>query len=111
MKKNYVLIDYENVQPESMVALDLEHVHVIAFHIGLIAAQETRATSLAERVATVRANLLQRGSSRPRTVKTLGGTIKSLFQNGLSEKDMDAIIQELVKQGTVSITQNKVTYG
>ncbi len=31
MKKNYVLIDYENVQPEAMEALDREHYSVIVF--------------------------------------------------------------------------------
>lgn len=31
MKKNYVLIDYENVQPEAMEALEREHFHVIVF--------------------------------------------------------------------------------
>lgn len=31
MRKNYVLIDFENVQPESIAALDAEHFHVIVF--------------------------------------------------------------------------------
>lgn len=31
MKKNYVLIDYENVQPEAMEALDRDHYNVIVF--------------------------------------------------------------------------------
>lgn len=31
MKTNYVLIDFENVQPESIAALDAEHFHVIVF--------------------------------------------------------------------------------
>lgn len=31
MKNSYVLIDYENVQPAAMVALEREHFHVIVF--------------------------------------------------------------------------------
>ena len=31
MRKNYVLIDYENVQPDFMAALDKEHFNVVVF--------------------------------------------------------------------------------
>jgi len=31
VKNNYVLIDYENVQPAAMEALEREHFHVIVF--------------------------------------------------------------------------------
>ena len=31
MKKNYVLIDYENVQPDTMEALDKDHYNIIVF--------------------------------------------------------------------------------
>jgi len=31
VKKNYVLIDYENVQPEAMAVLDREHFSVMVF--------------------------------------------------------------------------------
>lgn len=31
MKKNYILIDYENVQPDAMAALNQEHFYVLVF--------------------------------------------------------------------------------
>ena len=31
MRKNYILIDYENVQPEAIAALTQEHFHVVVF--------------------------------------------------------------------------------
>jgi hypothetical protein len=194
MRKNYVLIDYENVQPDFMAALDKEHFNVvvfvganqakvtfevasvlqqmggraeyikisgngsnaldfhIAFYIGQIAAQDPEAyfhivskdtgfdpliqhlkskkilasrsksvadiplvkisnsKSASEKAAAVLANLQQRGTSKPRAVKTLSSTINSLFQKSLSEQEVGAIIKELEKQGAITITESKVTY-
>ena len=58
----------------------------------------------------VLANLKQRGNSRPRTVKTLSSTIKSLFANGLSEPDLQAIVQQLQTSGKIEISGTKVSY-
>ena len=194
MKKNYVLIDYENVQPDFMAALEKEHFNVIvfvganqakvtfevasvlqqlgsraeyikisgngsnaldfhiAFYIGQIAAKEpdayfhivskdtgfdpliqhlkskkilaSRSKSVAdiplvkisnskttsEKAAAVLTNLKQRGTSKPRTVKTLSSTINSLFQKALLEPEIVAIIKELEKQGAITITETKVAY-
>ena len=194
MKKNYVLIDYENVQPDFMAALEKEHFNVIvfvganqakvtfevasvlqqlgsraeyikisgngsnaldfhiAFYIGQIAAKEpdvyfhivskdtgfdpliqhlkskkilaSRSKSVAdipvvkisnsktasEKAAAVLTNLKQRGTSKPRTVKTLSSTINSLFQKALLEPEIASIIKELEKQGAITITETKVAY-
>jgi len=59
------------------------------------------------------ANLKQRGHSRPRKLKTLTTTIASLaslFPNGLSEAELDELIQQLQSSGKVTITDNNVTY-
>ncbi|TNF33271.1 MAG: hypothetical protein EP312_09680 [Gammaproteobacteria bacterium] len=194
MRKNYVLIDYENVQPDFMMALDKEHFNVIvfvgasqakvtfevasvlqqmgdraeyikisgngsnaldfhiAFYIGHIAAQESDAyfhivskdtgfdpliqhlkskkilvsrsksvadiplvkisnsKSASEKASAVLANLLQRGTSKPRAVKTLSSTINSLFQKSLSEQEINSIIKELENQGAITINETKVAY-
>lgn len=194
MKKNYVLIDYENVQPAAMEALEREHFHVvvfvgasqakvtydvasalqrmgeraayikiagngsnaldfhIAYYIGELSAKEPDACfhvvsrdtgfdplirhlksrkisasrvkavsdlplakaaaskSVSDRVAAVVANLAQRGSSRPRTLKTLSSTINALFQKALSEAEVEGIIAELTKEGIVVVNQSKVSY-
>ena len=194
MKKNYVLIDYENVQPAAMEALSEEHFHVIvfvgagqakvtyevasvlqcmgerasyikiagngsnaldfhiAYYIGQLSSKEPDAyfhivskdtgfdpliqhlkarkvsagrvksvtdlplakaassKSAADRVSAVMANLALRGSSRPRTVKTLGSTINSLFQKTLTEAEVQNIVGELVKKGIVVVNESKVSY-
>ncbi len=194
MKKNYILIDYENVQPDAITVLNKENFNVIvfvgsrqdkvnfdvvlalqgmgergsyikitdsgknaldfhiAYYIGHLAAKEPdayfhilskdtgfdsllkhlksknisarRVKSIAElspmnfaaskpvpdRVSAVIANLEQCGSSKPRTLKTLGSTINGWFQKSLSASEVSAIIAELTKKGIVVVNQTKVSY-
>lgn len=194
MRINYVLIDYENVQPESLASLDAEHFQVllfvgasqskvtfevasamqvlgeraqyvkiagngsnaldfhIAFYIGQLSAGDSTAyfhiiskdtgfdpliqhlkdkkvfavrskavedipllkvansKSLPERVAVAVANLKQRGTSKPRTVKTLCSSLSSLFQKQLPEEELAELLAELQKQGFVAVAESKVTY-
>lgn len=194
MRKNYVLIDYENVQPNYMAALDTEHFHVlvfvgatqtkvtyevasvlqemgnraeyvkisssgsnaldfhIAYYIGKIAATEpeshfhiiskdsgfdpliqhlkgkkihalrvksvaeiplvkiSNSKSASEKASAVMANLAQRGTSKPRTLKTLGSTINSLFQKSLTEQEISAVVEEMKLQKVISINEQKVVY-
>ncbi len=194
MKKNYVLIDYENVQPDAMAALDRECFSVIvfvganqakvsyevasvlqrmgeraayikiegngsnaldfhiAYYIGQLAAKEPAAyfhivskdtgfdpliqhlkskkissgrcksisdipllkiesaSTPSERVAAVVANLRQRGTSKPRTVRTLNSTINALFHKSLPEAEIGLIIAELTKAGIIQVQQTKVSY-
>jgi len=65
---------------------------------------------LGEKVEAVVANLRQRGTARPRTVKTLSSTIGSLFQKQLSEGDIKAILAELAKAGHAVMDGTKVSY-
>ena len=194
MKTNYVLIDYENVQPEAMAVLNQEHFKVlvfvganqakvtfevaaalqqmggraeyikiagngsnaldfhIAFYIGVLAGIEPGAyfhivskdtgfdpliqhlkakkilasrskdvteipivkaacsKSPAERLDVVIADLQRRGASKPRTLKTLGSTINSIFQKALSEHEVEGLLAALQKQGVLTVTENKVAY-
>lgn len=194
MRTNYVLIDYENVQPAAMAVLEQEHFKVIvfvganqakvsfevasalqrmgakaryvkisgngsnaldfhiAFYIGQLAETEADAyfhiiskdagfdpliahlkskkifacrskevtdipivkaanskTPL-EKQAVIVANLKQRGTSRPRTVKTLSSTINSLFQKSLPEEELTSLLRSLQEQGIISVTDTKVSY-
>jgi hypothetical protein len=194
MRTNYVLIDYENVQPNSLAGLDAEHFRVlvfvganqnkltfeiasaiqklgpraeyvriagnganaldfhIAFHIGHLAAQEptaffhiisrdtgfdpliqhlkerkvlvarcknvsdipllrtANAKSTPQKLAVVLANLQQRKTSKPRTLKALSSTINSLFQKQLAEEELAAILKGLQTQGYITVDDTKVTY-
>jgi hypothetical protein len=230
MKTNYVLIDFENVQPASIAALDAEHFHVIvfcganqtkvgldlatlmqkmgsraqylqisgngsnaldfhiAFYIGELASREpgaffhiiskdtgfdpliahlksrkilsarsktiadmpifraaeqastsklsaappvvpstsTKSSAAAakpgraaaaplrqgpaERVADAVKDLVRRGNSRPRTVKTLSSTLHALFNKKLGETEITALIDALVHGKHVVVDGTKVTY-
>lgn len=230
MKTNYVLIDFENVQPASIAALDAEHFHVIvfcganqtkvgldlatvmqkmgsraqylqisgngsnaldfhiAFYIGELASREpgaffhiiskdtgfdpliahlksrkilsarsktigdmpifraieqastskfqaappvvsstTNASPSApakpgkaaasppkqgptERVADAVKDLVRRGNSRPRTVKTLSSTLHALFNKKLGETEITALINALVHGKHIVVDGTKVTY-
>lgn len=66
--------------------------------------------SLGEPFKLVLANLKQRGNSRPRTIKTLSSTIKSLFGNELSDADLQAILLQLQTTGLIEISGTRVSY-
>lgn len=194
MKTNYVLIDYQNVQPEAMAVLNEEHFKVIvfvganqakvsfdvasalqqmgeraeyvrirgngsnaldfhiAFYIGQLAAREPDAyfhivskdtgfdplvqhlkarkilacrskdvteipivkaansKTPSDRLTVVIADLQRRGSAKPRTVKTLGSTISSIFQKQLSEPDLNGLLAALEQKGVIVTTGTKVSY-
>ena len=194
MRTQYVLIDYENVQPGSLAGLDAEHFRVlvfvgasqnklafdtaaavqklgaraeyvkiagngsnaldfhIAFHIGHLSNQDPTAffhiiskdtgfdpliqhlkerkvfasrwkdvadipllkaansKTQAEKIDLVVANIQQRGTSKPRTLKTLTSTINSLFQKQLSDEALVALVKGLQSTGFVTVTDTKVTY-
>ena len=56
------------------------------------------------------ANLTQRGTSRPRKLKTLISTVASLLPKGSPEAEVAAVVQRLQSTGKVSVSENKVTY-
>ena len=81
---------------------------------GIKAQTPVKLTAIAkskdEKFEMVVANLRQRGSSKPRTLKTLTSTVVALFKNGLSEMELHALIHQLQARGKVTVTENKVTY-
>lgn len=194
MRTNYVLIDYENVQPEAMAVLSKEHFKVIvfvgaiqtkvsfevasvlqqmgdraeyikifgngsnaldfhiAYYIGVLASKEPSAyfhivskdtgfdplinhlkankifacrskdvadipivkasnsKSPSEKIAMIVADLKRRGAAKPRAVKTLTSTIRSVFQNQLPEEELQSLLNQLQEQGLVSVVGTKVSY-
>lgn len=194
MRTNYVLIDYENVQPNVLSVLDAEHFKVmvfvgasqnklsfetaaalqkmgeratyvkitgngsdaldfhIAFYIGRISLQDPTAyfhiiskdtgfdpliqhlkeqkisavrskdvadipllkvansKTVPEKLDAVIANLIQRGASKPRTLKTLTSTINSLFQKQLAEDELVALMKGMESTGYISVNDTKVSY-
>jgi len=194
MRTNYVLIDFENIQPGSLTGLEADHFKVllfvgssqskvsvdmaaalqplgtrveyvritgngrnaldfhIAFHIGRLSAEDAGAFfhiiskdtgfdplvqhlkarkilaarsasvdeipllkvagaySAAQRAAVVIANFQQRGTSKPRTLKTLATTIGALFQKQLSVPEVDAVIETLRSEGHIAVHDGRLSY-
>ena len=63
-----------------------------------------------DKISLVIANLKQRGNAKPRTLKTLKSTVASLFPKGISELELDSLLQQLQSLGKVAVSENKVTY-
>ena len=55
-------------------------------------------------------DLSRRGASRPRKLRTLAGTIRSLFDGSLDEKKAQSLIGRLREQGHIVVDGEKVSY-
>jgi len=63
-----------------------------------------------DKINIVIKNLQQRGDTKPKTVKTLTSTIRSLFQNAITDKELALLLQQLQAEGIVTIDATKVAY-
>lgn len=70
----------------------------------------SNAKSTPEKIDVIVSNLKQRGSSKPRTIKTLSSTISSLFQKQLAEEELTSLLAELQNKGWILTSENKVSY-
>ena len=61
----------------------------------------------AERVQKIVEFLTARGSAKPRKLKTLSNSINSFFKKSLTENELSALIDELVKRGIVIVNSNQ----
>jgi hypothetical protein len=68
------------------------------------------AKTLDEKADLIIQNLVSRGTSRPRAVKSLKNTMNNLFHNKLMESELESLIKELKKRGRVSIEGERVSY-
>jgi hypothetical protein len=76
--------------------------------IPLIKISNTK--SIPEKLDAVIDNLLKRKASKPRTLKTLGTTIKALFVNQLSDDELASLLDQLVERGVIKVLDGKVSY-
>ena len=72
--------------------------------------QISSSTGADEQVSAIVKNLIGRGQSRPRKVKTLSNTINSLFSEKLSEKEMNALFKKLVEKKYIAVNDTNVSY-
>lgn len=55
-------------------------------------------------------NLAGRGASKPRRVRTLASTIRSLFKDAMSDAQVESLIDEMRQRGYLIIKQDRVSY-
>jgi hypothetical protein len=63
-----------------------------------------------DRIDLIVANLRPRGTSRPRTMRTLSSTIRSLFNKGLSDEDLALLLKELQSRRLIVVQDGKIAY-
>lgn len=68
------------------------------------------ASSNDEKVSAIVKNLVGRGQSKPRKVKTLSNTINSLFTEDLSEQALADLVKALEKKQYIKVADGSVTY-
>jgi hypothetical protein len=68
------------------------------------------AQTMQEKVDVIVGNFAVRGSGLPRKEKTLANTINVIFQKTLKEDELKLLIQELNRQGHISIQNGKINY-
>lgn len=63
-----------------------------------------------DKIDAIVKNLLGRGQSRPRKVKTLQNTINDLVSETLNEAQLTALIDELQKRGHIVVNNGNIKY-
>jgi PIN domain len=66
---------------------------------------------VADNVDAIIANLVRRKTGKPKTLKTLRGTINALLKNKLQEAELDELVEKLVNRGVIKVANGKVQYG
>jgi hypothetical protein len=67
-------------------------------------------SSTDEKISTIVANLISRGQSRPRKVKTLQNTINTLFTTKLDNQELQNIVNLLHQKKYIHIDDGNVSY-
>lgn len=66
--------------------------------------------SESERLDRLVAHLIKMGASRPRKVSTLASTINAVFKKGLSEEQLEFLLDKLKAREWISVVGTKVSY-
>ncbi|SFK10551.1 hypothetical protein SAMN04488082_11448 [Desulfomicrobium apsheronum] len=70
----------------------------------------SNAKTATEKLDVIVANLKQRKTGKPRTIKTLSSTINSLFQKQLADEELASLLAEMQGKGWIIFNENKVSY-
>ena len=72
--------------------------------------EATKAAAVDTRLALVLEHLDKMKAHRPRTVKSLGSSIRSWFKPPLDDKSLASVLEQLVKAGKIKVDGTKVGY-
>jgi hypothetical protein len=67
-------------------------------------------TSTDEKITAIVSNLVSRGQSRPRKVKTLQNTINTLFTTKLDHQELQKVVNELQQKNHIRVKDGNVSY-
>ena len=87
----------------------LAHRHVDLSEIPFV--KISNANSLDQKIEAIVDSLRSKGTSRPRKIKTLKGTVNALFMKTLGQDDLEALVDELRVRGHVILSDQSVSYG
>lgn len=71
----------------------------------------SNASSLDQKIDAIVDSLQSRGTSRPRKIKTLKGTVNALFRKTLEHEELETLVGELIRRGHVVCSDQSVSYG
>jgi HNH endonuclease len=63
-----------------------------------------------DRFGVIVTNLRQRGAAKPKTIKKLESTIRSIFQKDITDKELTNLLQQLQAKGVLTVEGAKVSY-
>jgi hypothetical protein len=72
--------------------------------------QISNSSDIDEQLSAIVKNLIGRGQSKPRKVKTLSNTINTLFSEKLNEKEMEVLLKKLIEKKYIVLNEGNVSY-
>jgi len=70
----------------------------------------SNAKTPAERISFIVACLQKRAASKPKTIKTLSGSINALFKKQLTGEELSFLLKEMQARGLITVSGTKVSY-
>jgi hypothetical protein len=67
-------------------------------------------TTTEEKIEAIVMSLIARGQARPRKIKTLVNTIRSLFMKTLNDSEITSIIEKMKQRNLIAVENESVSY-
>ncbi len=102
----------ESPTPTSPKQIELSEIPTVKASPALNPPKQKQAqpTAAPKKIEVIIKYLQADNHTKPRTIKTLSNTIKTIFANKLSEPELAALINQLKNRGIIQVENTKVTY-